>query len=91
MSLHTFYSVEDSSRLPRPLPVCHASRRAENQAHTAQGLLRYLRQAVRTIVLWADRATQRRDLAELDDRLLHDIGKSREEARRESEKPFWMP
>jgi uncharacterized protein YjiS (DUF1127 family) len=91
MSLHTVSSVEDSSRLLRPLPVSQASGRAENRAHTAQTLRRYLRHAVRTIVLWADRATQRRDLAELDDRLLHDIGKSREEARRESEKPFWMP
>ena len=87
MSLHTVFSVQDSSRFPRPLPVSQA---AENQAHT-ETLRCYLRHTVRTIMSWADRATQRRDLAELDDRLLHDIGKSREEARRESEKPFWIP
>ena len=46
--------------------------------------------AVRIIVLWADRAEQRRDLSEVDGRLLRDIGKTREEARRESEKPFWV-
>jgi uncharacterized protein YjiS (DUF1127 family) len=90
MSLHTVHSVEDSSRLPRPLPVSQAGGPAENQAHT-ETLRCYLRHTFRTILLWADRATQRRDLAELDDRLLHDIGKSREEARRESGKPFWVP
>ena len=90
MSLHNIFSVEESSRLPRPLPVSRAALLPERRAHTAQILRRYLRRAVRTIVLWADRAAQRRDLAALDDRLLHDIGKSREAARRESEKPFWV-
>jgi uncharacterized protein YjiS (DUF1127 family) len=36
------------------------------------------------------RQRTRRVLAQLDDRLLHDIGITREEARREAEKPFWM-
>ncbi|MEZ5864906.1 MAG: DUF1127 domain-containing protein [Geminicoccaceae bacterium] len=35
------------------------------------------------------RSRGRSSLAELDDRLLSDIGVSRAEARRESNKPFW--
>lgn len=35
------------------------------------------------------RARQRRALAELDDRLLADIGLSREQTEREARKPFW--
>lgn len=38
---------------------------------------------------WRERARQRRDLLELDDRLLKDIGISRADARREGGKPFW--
>ncbi len=35
------------------------------------------------------RSRGRSSLTELDDRLLRDIGVSRAEARRESDKPFW--
>jgi uncharacterized protein YjiS (DUF1127 family) len=38
---------------------------------------------------WRDRARQRRHLAELDDRLLRDIGVSRAEVENEISRPFW--
>ncbi len=38
---------------------------------------------------WSERRRQRMALAELDDRLLSDIGVTRREAARESAKPFW--
>ncbi len=38
---------------------------------------------------WLQRTRQRADLAELDDYLLRDIGKTREEIRHECVKPFW--
>jgi uncharacterized protein YjiS (DUF1127 family) len=38
---------------------------------------------------WFERGRQRRALAELDDRLLRDIGVTFEQARREAARPFW--
>ena len=43
------------------------------------------------LALWHQRARQRSRLAELDDRLLQDIGKTREQAIVEAGKPFWQP
>ena len=43
----------------------------------------------RVIGAWIERHRQRRALAELDDRLLKDIGITRPEADREIAKPFW--
>ena len=40
-------------------------------------------------LVWRDRARQRRELMELDGRLLKDIGVSRAEAEFEARKPFW--
>ena len=38
---------------------------------------------------WHERARQRRELLSLDDRELHDIGRSRADAVREAGKRFW--
>jgi len=38
---------------------------------------------------WVDVARSRRQLSELDPRLLRDIGLTREAALKEAEKPFW--
>jgi uncharacterized protein YjiS (DUF1127 family) len=37
-----------------------------------------------------DRHLQRQDLAELDDRLLRDVGLTRRDAHRECGRPFWQ-
>lgn len=39
---------------------------------------------------WYQRAHQRRQLAQLDDRALEDIGVSRAQAEAEAAKPFWQ-
>ena len=54
-------------------------------------LMRFGGAAVRAVWFWIERSRQRRALAELDDRLLRDIGLTRDEARRESSSPFWKP
>lgn len=45
--------------------------------------------ALELALRWIDRGRQRRLLAELDDRMLADIGITREEALREAYRPFW--
>ena len=42
-----------------------------------------------TLLVWQERARQRRHLARLDDRLLRDVGLGRAEAEAEYSKPFW--
>jgi uncharacterized protein YjiS (DUF1127 family) len=39
---------------------------------------------------WLERARSRRQLAELDDRMLADIGLDRATAHEEAERPFWL-
>ncbi len=50
---------------------------------------RQWRAAIERLPRLCDRCRQRQDLLELDDRLLADLGLTREQARREAEKPFW--
>ncbi len=45
---------------------------------------------VETLLAWQDRANQRHQLAQLDDRALTDIGVSRGAAMAEANKPFWQ-
>lgn len=47
--------------------------------------------AIPLLRLWAARRRERCALANLDDRLLRDIGMNRDAARRESRLPFWRP
>ena len=41
------------------------------------------------LVLWAERASERRILSELDENQLKDIGLTRHDAFKESVRPFW--
>lgn len=41
------------------------------------------------VLLWSQRQRTRRDLRDLSDHLLRDVGLSREDALRESRKTFW--
>lgn len=50
-----------------------------------------LRRVLERLMLWQSRAAERTALAELDERLLRDMGLSRRDVERESRKPFWLP
>lgn len=52
---------------------------------------RILTDSYRTVSDWRERAEQRRQLMQLPDDRLRDIGVSRLEADREARKPFWRP
>lgn len=41
------------------------------------------------LLLWSKVAAERRDLAELDERMLRDIGLRRDDALQEAKRPFW--
>jgi uncharacterized protein YjiS (DUF1127 family) len=65
---------------PRTVPA------AGSRAAASYSVLVGVARAARS---WIERCKQRRALAELDDRLLDDVGLSREQARGEIAKPFW--
>jgi uncharacterized protein YjiS (DUF1127 family) len=44
---------------------------------------------IEILLLWQRRANERHALAQLDDRILRDLGLSRSEVARELRKPFW--
>lgn len=56
----------------------------------AQTAPRWLDGASDVLMRWLDAARSRQTLDELDERLLRDIGLTRDEARRESSKFFWQ-
>lgn len=59
------------------LPTCEI----ENQ-YSFQGVIKQLQ-------FWIDRSRQRKHLARLDDRMLEDIGLTRDQVLVEINKPFW--
>jgi len=75
-------------------PCCDASCGTVSLGRpTFGGLFQRLRaipdRALWTLLVWQERARQRRHLASFDDRLLRDMGLSRADAERESALPFW--
>ncbi len=56
---------------------------------TGRFSLRLVHRLAAWIVLCHERAQQRQALAELDDRMLRDVGLTRAQARFEAEKPCW--
>lgn len=66
--------------------------RAAGAAGEITGLLAVAgRAALDRLALWHERARQRRQLRELTDALLHDLGLTRSDADAEAIKPFWRP
>lgn len=72
------------------------SRRALGAVSTDRGMVslggarRFAERAFGEVLGMIERHRQRRSLAALDDHLLRDVGLSRTEARRETDKAFWQ-
>ena len=50
-----------------------------------------MQRAVTLLLIWRERAQQRRDLQSLSDHMLRDIGLTRADVFAEASKPFWRP
>jgi len=63
----------------------------ENKTHmpVQARLSKLLVNASKTVYQWIERDRSRRQLAQLDDRMLQDIGLNRSDIELEIEKPFW--
>jgi uncharacterized protein YjiS (DUF1127 family) len=74
---------------------CTPSIRSEPHAPLLELWARWLgyglARAVAVGPVWLDRSRQRRQLAQLSDHMLRDIGLTRVDAWAEAEKPFWRP
>jgi uncharacterized protein YjiS (DUF1127 family) len=53
------------------------------------GLALWLRHAADMLLIWRERARQRRQLRSLNDHMLRDLGLTRADVMAESSKPFW--
>ncbi len=67
----------------------YAGPRRPTAASFGEILLEAATRAARTLLTWQERDRQRRALAQLDARMLKDIGLSRAEVVLELRKPFW--
>ena len=69
---------------------CSGSKRSQFDYSLKSAALHMLVWVFETVAIWHERAVQRRQLGELDDRMLRDIGIGRADAERESGKRFWQ-
>ncbi len=68
----------------------YAGPRRPTAAWFGEILLDAVTRALRTLLTWQERDRQRRALAQLDARMLKDVGLSRAEVAMELRKPFWQ-
>ncbi len=67
----------------------YAGPRRPIAARSGEILLEAAARAVRTLLTWQERDRQRHALAQLDARMLKDVGLSRADVDLELRKPFW--
>ncbi len=68
----------------------YAGPRRPTAASFGEILLEAATRALRTLLTWQERDRQRRALAQLDARMLKDVGLNQAEVAMESRKPFWQ-
>jgi uncharacterized protein YjiS (DUF1127 family) len=69
--------------------VSDAASASETSQSTGRQVYGLIRQGLDTLAIWYERALQRQHLAQLDDRMLKDIGLTRLDVARETSKAFW--
>lgn len=67
----------------------HARARRPDVAAFGEGMLEALARLFEPVLIWQERDTQRRALAEMDARMRRDLGLSRADVEGEARKPFW--
>ena len=78
--------MRNIGHVPAYVATNHGAHLPAVSPRSTQGRLHVWGSAIR---MWLDRSRQHRALAELDDRLLRDIGVTSAQARREAAKPLW--
>ena len=72
------------------VPRMSGTKPASGTGSWSAAILRLTGTGIFNLMQWRERARQRRQLGELDDRLLADIGVRRIDACQESQKHFWQ-
>ncbi len=67
----------------------HAGARLSHAASFGESMVKALARLFEAVLIWQERDKQRRALAQLDARMLKDLGLSRAEVALELRKPFW--
>ena len=74
-----------------PLRASHATLALPRAAARTVSWSALAAQAVELLLVWHERARQRRQLHSLSDHMLRDIGLGRADVEAEVTKPFWRP
>ena len=83
-------SLQEKAPVPfSPVPRIRAKAGTHGSRDIQQSMAGFVRDALVTIEAWRETARQRRALGRLDDRMLKDIGVTREQVTRELGRPFW--
>jgi len=83
-------SIQEKASCPsNSVPCIRGRGRQQPLIETIDRIAHRLRNVLVTVEVWCETARQRRALARLDDRMLNDIGLSRDQIFRELERPFW--
>lgn len=70
-------------------PDLHCTDRQAPGWLRAEWLFTAPQRMIETLLVWHDRWVERRELLELDERMLRDCGLSRRDVERVARKPFW--
>lgn len=71
------------------MPMARLALREQEGRSPKEIVLALMHRTARTVAVWRQRSAMREDLFCLDERMLQDIGLTRQQALAEARKPFW--